>query len=137
MARLDNKELVRSCFEKMCNQNDLDGAAELLSEDYMLHDPTEPDFPGGREAFKNMCKTFMEGIRDSSCSIEDQFAEGDKVVTRWTASGCQTKDLPGIPSKGGCFNVSGIVISRISEGKIAEEWVSMDNLGMLKQLGSA
>jgi len=58
-------------------------------------------------------------------------------VTRWTASGCQTKDLPGIPSKGGCFNVSGIVISRISEGKIAEEWVSMDNLGMLKQLGSA
>ncbi len=59
------------------------------------------------------------------------------MVTRWTFSGCQKKDLPGIPSKGKCFNVSGISISRVADGKIAEEWVSMDALGMKQQLGSA
>ncbi len=137
MAGLDNKELVRSCFEKMCNQHDVDGALELISEDYMLHDPMEPDFPGGREAFKKMCSGYVEAFRDSSCTIEDQFAEGDRVATRWTVSGCQTKDLPGMPSKGGCFNVGGITISRVADGKIAEEWVSIDEYGMRKQLGSA
>lgn len=134
---MDNKEIVRSCFEKACVQHDMDAASELISEDYILHDPTNPDFPGGREAHKEMCKGFSEVMRDTSCSIEDQVAEGDRVVTRWRFSGCQTKDLPGIPSKGGCFNISGITISRVANGQIAEEWVEMDNLGMRQQLGSA
>ena len=137
MAAMDNKELVRSRFEKGCVQHDLDAAWELTTEDYKVHDPTQPNFPGGREAHKAMCKGFHEAIRDSSCTIEDQIAEGDRVVTRWTFSGCQTKDLPGMPSKGGCFNVSGITISRVANGKIAEEWVNMDALGMRQQLGSA
>ena len=84
-----------------------------------------------------MCKAFSEAIRDSSHTIEDQVAEGDRVVTRWTFSGCQTKYLPEIPSKGRRFNVNGITISRVVDGKIAEEWVNMDALGMREQLGSA
>lgn len=134
---MDNKELIRSCFEKACVEHDVDAASELISEDYILHDPTNPDFPGGREAHKEMCKGFSEAMRDTSCSIEDQVAEGDRVVTRWRFSGCQTKDLPDMPSKGGCFNISGITISRVANGKIAEEWVEMNNLGMRQQLGSA
>ncbi len=74
MTAMDNKELVRSCFEKGCVQQDLDAVAEFISEDYMLHDPTVPDFPGGREAHQAMCKGFHEAIRDASCSIEDQVA---------------------------------------------------------------
>jgi len=136
MAAMDNKELVRSCFQKGCVEHDMDAAFELLSEDYILHDPTVPDFSGGRESVKAMCKSFHEAIRDSTCTIEDQVAEGDRVVTRWTFSGCQTKDLPDIPSKGKCFNVDGITISRVADGKIAEEWVSMDAQGMKQQLGS-
>jgi steroid delta-isomerase-like uncharacterized protein len=136
MAEMDNKELVRSCFEKACVQHDLDAAYELVSEDYISHDPTNPDFAGGREAHKEMCKSFGDAMKDTHCTIEDQIAEGDRVVTRWTFSGCQTKDLPGIPSKGKCFNVSGITISRVADGKIAEEWVNMDALGMREQLGA-
>jgi len=132
---MDNKELVRLGFEKGCNQHDMEAAVELISEDYMLHDPSMPDFPGGREAHKKMCSAFMEAIRDSSCTIEDQIAEGDKVVTRFTFSGCQVKDLPDMPSKGGCFKVSGVTVSRVADGKIAEEWMYMDELGMRKQLG--
>ncbi len=134
---MDNKELVRAYFEKGCVQHDLDAAWDLVSEDYKAHNPAQPDSPGGLEAHKEMCKAFAEAVRDTSCTIEDQVAEGDKVVTRWTFSGCQVKDLPDLPSKGNCFNVSGVTISRIANGKIAEEWVSMDDLGMRKQLGSA
>lgn len=136
MAELDNKELVRLGIEKGCNQHDLDAAYELVSEDYILHDPAMPDFTGGREAHKEMCRSFADAMRDTHCTIEDQFAEGDRVVTRWTFSGCQTKDLPEMPSKGKCFKVDGITISRVADGKIAEEWVNMDALGMRQQLGS-
>jgi len=138
MASMGNKELVRTFVDKAFVQHDLDGAFEFISEDYMLHDSTHPDFPGGRAAFKEMLRECMEsGVQNPSFTIDDQFAEDDRVVTRWTSSGCQTKDLPGIPSKGKCFNVSGITISRVSDGKIAEDWVTMDELGLQRQLGSA
>ncbi len=136
MAAIDNRTLVRSRIEKGCNQHDLDAAYELVNEDYILHDPAMPDSQG-REAHKEMCKGFADAMRDSHCTIEDQVAEGDKVVTRWTFSACQTKDLPELPSKGKCFKVDGITISRIADGKVAEEWVNMDALGMRQQLGSA
>ena len=73
---MDNKEIVRLCFEKGCVEHDMDAAYELISEDYILHDPTNPDFPGGREAHKEMCKSFSEAMRDTSCSIEDQSRGG-------------------------------------------------------------
>ena len=139
MAELDNKELVRSYFEKGCVQHDMAGTLEFISEDYKLHDPADPEFPGGREAFKKRsegCSVSEGAIRDYSCTIEDQIAEGDRVATRWTVAGCQTEDLPGIPNKGRCFKMSGITISRVADGKIAEEWLSMDTLGMRQQLGA-
>ena len=134
---MDNKELVRAFHEKAFVQHDLNGAAELISDNYCVHDPAMPGFVGGREAFKKMCGEGMEGTRDFSVTVNDQIEEGDRVVTRWTMAGCQTKDYPGIPNKGGCFKVGGITISRISDGKIAEEWVDWDNEGFAKQLGSA
>ncbi len=134
---MDNKELVRLFHEKVFDRHDMDGAAELVSDNYCLHDPAMPDFPGGREAFKNMCRGGMEGMRDLSVTINDQIAEGNRVATRWTMSGCQTKDFPGIPNKGGCFTVGGITISRVVDGKIAEEWVDWDDQGFARQLGSA
>jgi steroid delta-isomerase-like uncharacterized protein len=121
----NNPPAARFAFEDVRR-----GASELVSEDFVMHNPMEPDFPGGREALKQMCRGYLEAIRDASCSIEDQIAEGDRVVTRWTISGCQSKDLPGMPSKGGCFKISGISINRIADGKIAEEWVNMDAVGM-------
>jgi hypothetical protein len=79
-----------------------------------------PDFSGGVDAFKEMMSECMEGSRDESFVIDDIIAESDRVVTRWTASGCQTKDLPGIPNQGKCFKIGGISISRVSDGKISE-----------------
>jgi len=137
MTGADNKELVRMYLEKAFVHTDLDGAAEMISENYCLHDPLRPDFAGGRDAFKKAHKVYLEGVRDRSFTINDQIAEGDKVVTRWTVTGCQSKDLPGIPFKGGCFKVGGITISRVIDGKIVEEWQDWDALGLRRQLGSA
>jgi steroid delta-isomerase-like uncharacterized protein len=134
---MDNKELVRVFHERAFVQHDLDAAAELVSENYCVHDPAMPGFEGGREAFKKMCGEGMEGMRDFSVTINDQIAEGDRVATRWTMSGCQTKDFPGIPNKGECFKIGGITISKVTDGKIVEEWTDWDDQGFARQLGSA
>jgi predicted ester cyclase len=69
-------------------------------------------------------------------AIEDQIAEGDKVVTRWSTSAVHTGNLMGIPASGKPGMVSGITISRVAGGRIAEEWTNWDQVGMLQQIGA-
>ncbi len=67
--------------------------------------------------------------------IEDQIAEWDKEVSRWTANGTHKGELMGIPPAGVHLTVTVNDIIRYADGKAVEEWSSYDLLGMLKQLG--
>jgi predicted ester cyclase len=67
-------------------------------------------------------------------TINDQIAEGDKVVTRWTATGTHKGALMGIAPTGKHTTVTGIAIERYQGGKVVEAWQSGDTLGMLQQL---
>jgi len=71
---------------------------------------------------------------DARVTVEDQIAEGDKVMDRWTATGTQTGDLMGMLPTGRRIEISGITISRFSGGKIAEDWYQSEDLGMMQQL---
>ena len=72
---------------------------------------------------------------DIRVAVEDQVAERDKVVSRWTATGTHTGDLMGIPPTGRRVDISGVTINRFSGGKIVEDWYQSDDLGMMQQLG--
>ncbi|GAA2446361.1 ester cyclase [Streptomyces mauvecolor] len=67
-------------------------------------------------------------------TIEDQIAEGDKVVTRLTARGVQEGDLPGIPRTGNQMEMTAVVIHRIENGRLAEKWSEKDLLRLLQEL---
>jgi DNA-binding SARP family transcriptional activator/predicted ester cyclase len=129
-----NKALVRRFYEEI-DKGNLDAMDELVAEDYVDHSP--PAFPGlgsGREGFKNSFKLFLEATPGYH-KIEDQIAEGDKVVTRLRAYGTHAGDLPGIPRTGNKLTVTAIVIHRIANGKLVEKWSNKDALGYLQQLG--
>jgi predicted ester cyclase len=79
--------------------------------------------------------TFRGAFPDLKGTPEDQIAEGDKVVMRWTARGTHQGELQGIPPTGRRVTVTGIVISRAAEGKLVESWEVYDALGMMRQLG--
>jgi predicted ester cyclase len=68
--------------------------------------------------------------------VEDQIAEGDKVVTRLRAIGRHKGDLPGIPRTGTELDVTAIAIHRIENGRLAEHWSNKDALGFLQQIGA-
>jgi steroid delta-isomerase-like uncharacterized protein len=90
----------------------------------------------GPEDVKRFMGEFREAFPDFHSTIEDQIAEGDKVVTRWTMSGIHQGEFRGIAPTGKQITVTGIGIFRFSdEGKVIESWDNFDQLGMMRQLG--
>jgi len=134
-ARLEkNKALVRRCIEEMDNGN-WAIFDELLARDYVYHMPGSPK-PLTREETEQFARTIRAAFPDGHIIIEDMIAEGDKVVTRYTSSATHKGDFMGIPATGKRVVVKGIVITRIAEGKIAEDWEEFDGIAFLQQLGA-
>src|SRR5215208_5272338 len=73
---------------------------------------------------------------DLRFTIEDLAAEGDKVIARFTMSATHRGELWGIPLTGKQLTLTAMEIYRIAEGKIDEQWVILDALGMMQQLGA-
>jgi hypothetical protein len=85
---------------------------------------------------KQLLLAFRAAFPDQHVSIDDLVAEGDKVVNRATYTGTHRGEFQGISPTGKRFTISGINISRIADGKIAEDWTVLDLVGMLQQIGA-
>ena len=131
----DIKALVHRYYETFFVKKDFSIADKLIAENYLLHDPAIADFDGGREVYKKFQFQWLEAFPDHRLTLNDQIAEGDQVVTRWTATGTHKNDLLGIPATQKKFTITGISISRVAGGQIVEEWQNWDYLGLLQQLG--
>ena len=131
----ENKAISRRFFEEMINQGTLSVADEIVSSDFVNHDPANPSGFNGPEGLKQLVTKYRTGFPDIRLTIEDMFAEGDRVAVRWTWSGTHQGDLEGIAPTGKHTAGSGISIHRFSDGKIEEHWENWDALGLMKQLG--
>ncbi|MBT2382602.1 ester cyclase [Streptomyces sp. ISL-11] len=134
MSTQENKNLVRRYYEQI-DAGNLAILDELVSPDYLDHSP--PPFPGmepGLEGLKEAFRIFWEATPGTH-EIQDQIAEGDKVVTRLLCRGVHEKDLPGIPATGNAVEMTATVIHRIENGKLVEKWSDKDLLRLLQQLG--
>jgi len=132
----ENKSVVGRWFAEVTNQGKLEVADELLASEYVCHDPNSEAGEVRAEALKESVGYFRDALADMRFEIEDMIAEGDKVVTRWTLRGTHRGELFGVAPTGEPVAMSGIVISRVTEGKIAEEWDEYDLLGLMRQLGA-
>ncbi|MCA1717233.1 MAG: ester cyclase [Actinobacteria bacterium] len=131
----ENKALSRRSIEEVFNAGNLDVVDEIVDPDHVHHDPTMPEEGHGLEHFKQFASMYRSAFPDVHIEIEDQIAEGDKVVSRWVAKGTHQGDLMGIAPTGNRVEAAGMTIDRIAEGKIAETWDNYDALGMMQQLG--
>ena len=106
---------------------------EMWAPDAIHHAPgnLEMDTPSYLQFLQVLASAFPQYYHQ----VEDQIAEGDKVVTRLTLCGTHTGNFRGIPPTGRQVRVSGINILRIVEGKIVEAWAISDNQGLMQQLG--
>jgi predicted ester cyclase len=135
-----NKALARRVFDEVWNQGNMAAADEIFAPTVVNHGPGAAPAQTGLEAFKQGVTNLRTTFPDLHFTVEDQIAEGDKVATRFTMHGTQKGELRMGPT--GAFSatgkevtINGIVITRIQDGKIAEGWVNVDQLGALTQLG--
>src|ERR1043165_679464 len=133
MSTDENKAIVRRFYEEI-DKGNLDAMYELVAEDYIDHSPPPFPFAPGREGLKQAFKLFWEATPGYH-RIEDQIAEGDKVVTRLTSFGKHEGDLPGAPRTGNDMEMTSITIHRIANGKLAEKWSEKDMIRFLQQIG--
>ena len=130
----ENKAVARRLIEESGNNKNLDVIPELVTPGYVCHQAGGED-TRGHEGLRQLVTMFFTAFPDVHITIEDQIADGDKVVTRWTARGTHQGNLQGIAPTGKQITVSGISIDRFEAGKIAEEWELFDRMGMMQQLG--
>lgn len=131
----ENKAIVRRFYEEFANQGILSVAEELVAPDFVDHNPPGPDFAPGLEGLKQVFTMFRSAFPDMILTVEDQIAEGDKVVTRLTSRGTHKGELMGVPPTGKTITIGLIDIFRVEGGQLAEHWGESDTMGMMQQLG--
>ena len=128
----ENKTLVRQIIDRAYNGKDLTMLGEVIGPGYIAHFPgfERREVEGIREHFASDHIGWPDGV----ITIDDQVAEGDKMVTSWSWRGTHTG---GNKPTDEYSTVSSVIISRIAEGKVVEEWWYWDMPGWLEQLGFA
>jgi steroid delta-isomerase-like uncharacterized protein len=130
-----NKMLVRRAIEEVWNRGNYAVVDELVAADLIVHASTSAGEIRGAEGLKQFYVMLRKAFPDLRFTIEEQIAEGDRVVTRWRAHGTHRGEYQGIPPTGKQGQVMGIDIDRIANGKVVECWPCADELGLLQQLG--
>jgi steroid delta-isomerase-like uncharacterized protein len=131
-----NKAIVRRAVEEIWNGRNFAILAEVAASDIIIHATMPESEIHGPEGIKQFYGALHNAFPDLHFTIEDQIAEGDRVVTRWSARGTHTGEFQGIPPTGTHFRLTGIDIDRIANGKVVECWPNADELGLLQQLGA-
>lgn len=129
-----NKVLVRRTFDEAAKRN-WEVLEELYTTDYIWHLPTSPE-PLTSEESDEFMRTFLAAFPNYSYTIEDMIAEDDKVVTRFTIRGTHKGEYMGIPATDKEIVSTSILISRVTDGKIVEEWQELDGYSFMRQLGA-
>ena len=132
-----NIEIVRAAHATLAS-GDLEGFKSFVAPDYVRHCQAMP--PGlqelhGTEEFFAFIEEWVAGAPGYTDELSQMIAEGDKVAYVSTMTGVQTGAIGDLPATHRKFTIVNIIIQRLENGKVAETWVSWDNMALLTQLG--
>jgi serine phosphatase RsbU (regulator of sigma subunit)/predicted ester cyclase len=127
-----NKALVRRFLEAHAN-GDLEALEEMLAPDFVNHNLLPGQAPG-LEGYLRSFTEYHAAFSGTHYDIDKQVAEGDEVMTIFTASSTHDRgEWQGLVPAGKEFNALLILVHRIVEGMIAEEWSQGSGLAELTQ----
>jgi predicted ester cyclase len=135
MVTEHNKRLVRSALQEIYAEGNLELADELIHPDFVDHEPAHPGQPTGPESVKQTVRRLHSTFGGLRFEVEDEIAEGDKIVQLVVMSGRHSGPLMGREPTGKEFAVRHTYTWRIADDKIVDHWGSRDDLGLLGQLG--
>jgi len=130
-----NKQTVRRLVDEAFNRHNLKLLDEIFAKDTISHDPSQPNLGRGPEGARESMQVYTTAFPDSRITIEREIAEGDYVVQYLRANGTHTGPLGDIPATFKKTNVTGVIISKLQDGKVVETWSLWDQLTLMQQLG--
>lgn len=130
-----HKATARRWSEELWSRGNLAVADEIIAPDYVRHDPGDPFSARGPEDVKRLVTMLRTMLPDFAIEVHAIIAEGDMVVSRYTATATDTVGYLGMPPTGKAIRTSAIQIFRFANGKIVESWAARDDVGTLRQLG--
>ena len=130
-----NKAAMRRIYEDIWNQGNFNVVDEIVSPDYVGHLPTPPGAPSGREGLRWLIQMYRTAFPDIHVQVDDQFAEGDKVLTRITIQGTHQGLFMNVPPTNKKISVTALVVTRFKNGQNVEGWAELDRFGLMQQLG--
>jgi steroid delta-isomerase-like uncharacterized protein len=133
MSTEENKALIQQLMH-LQESGDLNTVDQILAPNWVNHDPSMPPLQG-YEGFKQLTMLFRSAFPGFHTEIEDMLAEGDKVAARFRLRGTNTGSFQGMPATGKAVDVTGTGIFRVVDGKVTDNWVNLDALGLMQQLG--
>jgi len=132
MAEEVNKAIFRRYVEEVTNRGNLELADEIFDR-YLAHQPGGLVLERGPEDVKRFNGEFRSAFHNFRLSIDEQIAEGEKVVSRITVRGTHQREFRGMAPTGKEIELKGITIFRFSpEGKVVETWDSYDQLSLMR-----
>lgn len=132
MNSQQNKTIARNYLNEIVNKGNLAAFDSYIAEDVVFN-----TIKGFKQHYPARMQTIRSAFADYHLTIEDQIAEGDKVVTRVTFRGTHRGPFNGIAATGKKVQWSGIAMDRIADGKVVEMWHVQNTMELLQQIGGA
>ena len=133
MSLEENKAIIRR-YVDCVNKGQLDVLDQLVSPDIIAHNPVPGQGPG-LAGVKQAYVMFMDSFPDALFDLQDLIAEGDKVVARGVVTGTHGGNFLGVPATKKKVTWTGIHIFQLKNGKVTEDWIDLDLLSILQQVG--
>ncbi len=135
-AKLEaNKAVVMRAWEECFNQGKTDVVKEVFDESYVESSPYESYEPHGTQRVLEADAWMKSVFGELHFEVEQMIAEGDYVFSRAMATGVHIGEFAGIEAT--CYPVrfAVVVVSKVKDGKIVEDWSFVDTMEILKQIG--
>lgn len=135
----DPKQLIHRFVEELWNERRLDVADAIFATGCVTHQLRSglaaDAEPRGPEAMKEHVTSWIASFPDLHFGIEQMLSEGDRVVTQLLVEGTHQGAWLGIPASGRKIQIRMFTLHRVAQGKIVEDWVLVESLGIFQQLG--
>jgi len=132
MSSEQNKAIVRNYLNEIVNKGNMAAFDSYISEDVVFNNAK-----GFKQQYPARMQTIRRAFSDYELTIEDQIAEGEKVVTRVTFRGTHQGQFNGVAPTGRKVQWSGLAMDRIADGKVVEMWHVQNTTELLQQIGAA
>ncbi len=133
MSTDQNIAVVRKMLEIVAT-GDLSEVEQIISPNWVNNDPSMPPM-SGIDGFKQLVGIWTGSLSNAKLDVEDIIGASDMVASHFMVSGIHTGDLMGVPPTGKQVKSTGTGIFRLENGKVVENTVNFDALGLLQQLG--